>query len=137
MIVYAAGACDLIGLGRSVVLQPDLPSSVILNPAIPDELSFAMPHHVRGQWIVRWIPIKVVGSGLPIQFFYYNIRRLGKGLPSQPFVSIPYVMAVTTLGSIQKALLQIVGVLSASMLSAKGPRNVTTPALCTSQIVSK
>lgn len=87
-----SGTCDLIGLGRSAVLEPELPRKVLLNPAYDDEGSVAMPHIVRGQWFSNMIPIKVVGSGLPIQFFYYNMRRLGNGLSADPDVSIPGVI---------------------------------------------
>ena len=35
------------------------------------------------------IPVKVVGAGLAIQFFYHNMRRMGNGLKSDPDMSIP------------------------------------------------
>ena len=35
------------------------------------------------------IPVKVVGAGLAIQFFYHNMRRMGNGLKSDPNMSIP------------------------------------------------
>ena len=74
-----SGVCSLIGLGRSAVLQPDLPKAVILNPSIPDEEAFAVSHIVKGHWFANAIPVKVVGAGLAIQFFYHNMRRLGNG----------------------------------------------------------
>ncbi|KAH9834380.1 NADPH dehydrogenase [Teratosphaeria destructans] len=74
-----AGTCDLIGLGRAAVLEPDLPRRILLNPAYDDEGSCARSHVIRGQWFARLIPVRVVGAGLPIQFFYYNMRRLGAG----------------------------------------------------------
>lgn len=90
----ASGECQLIGLGRSVVLEPELPAKVLLNPEYDDEGALAASHIVRGQWFSRLIPIKVVGSGLAIQFFYYNMRRLGKGLSSDPDASIPWIAAL-------------------------------------------
>nr|POE72124.1 nadh-dependent flavin oxidoreductase nada [Quercus suber] len=104
--------CDLIGLGRAAVLEPTLPRSVLLNPAFDDADSGAQPHLVKGQWFARMIPIKVVGAGLPIQFFYYNMRRLGKGLRSDPDASIPFIVLLgfwSTLrdgvtGTLQKVL---------------------------------
>lgn len=87
-----SGICDLIGLGRSAVLEPELPRKTLLNPAYSDEEAMGMSHIVRGQWLARMIPAKVVGSGLPIQFFYYNMRRLGSGLASDPYASLPWVM---------------------------------------------
>lgn len=80
--------CALIGLGRASVLQPDLPAAVLLNAAIPDTSALATAHIVRGQWLARVVPVKVVGAGLAIRFFYYNMRRLGKGLPSDPDISV-------------------------------------------------
>lgn len=125
-----SGICSLIGLGRCVVLQPDLPATVLLNPSVSDDEALAIPyvfstpmfpaldrikfritilgcspnrhvsrlniplqmgitdlkiprHIVKGQWFANMIPVKVVGSGLAIQFFYYNMRRLGHGLKSE------------------------------------------------------
>lgn len=31
-----SGICDLVGLGRAAVLQPDLPAKILLNPAVKD-----------------------------------------------------------------------------------------------------
>jgi hypothetical protein len=42
----------------------------LLNPDLPDDIAIALPYIVRGQWLAKWIPVKVVGSGLAIQFFY-------------------------------------------------------------------
>lgn len=115
----SAGACSLVGLGRSVVLQPDLPKAVILNPAVADDVSFAMSHQVRGQWMARLVPVKVVGSGLPIQFFYYNIRRIAKGLQSQPSASIPYVVAASFLENVQTTLRRMTNLVCAPIISFK------------------
>ena len=32
-----SGVCDLVGLGRAAVLQPDLPAKILLNPAVKDK----------------------------------------------------------------------------------------------------
>lgn len=113
-----SGACDLIGLGRAAVLEPELPRKILLNPEYDDEGSVAMSHELRGVWFANMIPVKVVGAGLPVQvrdhrrdaviwptvrrnvrltictgqFFYYNMRRLGDGLKSDPHISIPGVV---------------------------------------------
>lgn len=68
-----SGACDMIGLGRASVLEPELPKAVLLNPAYDDDASVAKSHIVRGQWFSKMIPVKVVGGSLPIQFFYFNM----------------------------------------------------------------
>ena len=44
------GVCSLIGLGRSALLQPDLPAAIPLNQSIPDEDAFAQPHIAKGQY---------------------------------------------------------------------------------------
>ena len=103
-----SGVCSLIGLGRSVVLQPDLPATVLLNPSISDDEALAVPHIVKGQWFANMIPVKVIGSGLAIQFFYHNMRRLGHGLKSDPNASIPYIVFQGVLETFRSGLLQSV-----------------------------
>jgi hypothetical protein len=68
--VVASGVYDFVGLGSAAVIEPSLPKDTLLNPDLPDDIATALPHIVRGQWLARWIPVKVVGSGLAIQFFY-------------------------------------------------------------------
>jgi hypothetical protein len=36
------------------------------------------------------VPVKVIGSVLGIQFFDWNMHRLGRGLKSDPYASVPY-----------------------------------------------
>lgn len=84
-----AGVCSVVGLGRAVVLQPSLPREILLNPAIPDDEALATPHIVKGLWVTRLgVLPKLVGMGLPLQFFYYNMRRLGSGLNADPHTSV-------------------------------------------------
>ncbi|KAF4637597.1 hypothetical protein G7Y89_g470 [Cudoniella acicularis] len=96
----ASGACDLIGLGRTAVLEPDIPKRLLLNTELGDDEALARPHIMRGQWFSNMIPVKVVGSGLPIQFFHFNMKRLGNGLKSDPDKTIPGIV----LSSILEAL---------------------------------
>lgn len=103
-----SGICSIIGLGRSVVLQPELPVTVLLNPSVSDDEALAVPHIVKGQWFANLIPVKVVGSGLPIQVFYHNMRRLGHGLNSDPDVSIPYIVFQGVLETFRSGLVQTV-----------------------------
>ncbi|KAL2074101.1 hypothetical protein VTL71DRAFT_7879 [Oculimacula yallundae] len=86
-----SGSCDLIGLGRTAVLEPDIPKRLLLNADMTNDEALARPHIVRGQWFSNLTPIKVVGSGLPIQF-YFNMRRFGNGLSSDPDKSIPGIV---------------------------------------------
>ena len=101
-----SGVCALIGLGRSAVLQPDIPKAILLNPAVADEAAFAQSHIVKGQWFARMIPVKVVGAGLAVQFFYHNMRRLGNGLKSDPNASIPYIVFQGVLETFRSGLTQ-------------------------------
>lgn len=99
-----SSVCQMIGLGRAVVLEPTLPASVLLNPAISDEAAVALPHIVRGQWFARLIPVKVIGGGLAIQFFYHQMRRMGRGLQSSPDMSILGVIVADVLETVRAGL---------------------------------
>ena len=103
-----SGICHLIGLGRAAVLEPDIPKARLLNPSIPDDDAFAESHIVKGQWFARMIPIKIVGGGLALQFFYHNMRRLGNGLKSDPDVSIPFIFFAGILETFRSGLFQTV-----------------------------
>jgi len=110
----SSGACDLIGLGRTAILQPNIPKDLLLNEAVPDEKALAKPHIVKGQWLSNMIPIKVVGSGLPIQFFYFNMKRLGNGLSCDPNKSIPGILVAgimekigSVLGSVAERVIRL------------------------------
>lgn len=74
--------CDLIGLGRAVVLDPHLCRDILLNPEVSDTDAFAASHAINGRWIIPWLPVKAVGASLSVQFFYYNMRRLGRSHPA-------------------------------------------------------
>ena len=102
-----SGVCSMIGLGRIAVLQPEIPIAVLLNPAVPDDAAFALSHIVKGQWFARIIPVKVVGAGLAIQFFYHNMRRLGNGLKSDPDASIPCIVVQDILETFRSRLVQM------------------------------
>lgn len=103
-----SGVCQLIGLGRTAVLDPDIPKDVLLDPSVPDEEAFARSHIVRGQWFANMVPVKVIGAGLAIQFFYWNMRRLGNGLKSSPDASIPFVIFSDILETFRSGLSQTV-----------------------------
>ncbi|MCJ1308426.1 hypothetical protein MMC25_002079 [Agyrium rufum] len=102
-----SGVCDLIGLGRAAVLEPGLPKVTLLNPDVPDDQALAKSHIVKGQWLARMVPVKVVGAGLAIQFFYHNMRRLGKGLQSEPDLSIPLMIFRDTVETLRGGVSQI------------------------------
>lgn len=52
------------------------------------------------------IPVKVVGAGLAIQFFYHNMRRLGNDLKSDPDVSIPWVVFEAVMETFRSGLVR-------------------------------
>lgn len=114
------GACDLIGLGRAAVLEPSLPRDILLNPAIPDSQAFGMSHLTKGQWLAKWFPIKVVGAGLNVQFFYHTMRRLGNGLKPDPNISLPKMVVLDVMETLQSGLLTTVNRLLAGMLGEWG-----------------
>lgn len=89
-----SGVCELVGLGRAAVLEPELPSKVLLNADYDDDLAFGISHQVRGLWFGKMFPAKTIGGSFGIQFFYYNMRRLGHGLSSDPNASVPWVVGV-------------------------------------------
>lgn len=97
--------CDLIGLGRTAVLEPEIPRTILLNPDVPDDKALALPHIVKGQWLANLVPVKVVGAGLAIQFFYHNMRRLGDGLKSDPDATIPRIIFSNILETFRSGLM--------------------------------
>ena len=117
-----SGVCQLIGLGRTAVLEPDLPKARLLNSSISDDDAFAESHIVKGQWFARMIPVKVVGAGLAIQFFYHNMRRLGNGLKSDPNISIPSIVFAGILETFKSGLLQTLERVLQSFPVAKGTK---------------
>jgi 2,4-dienoyl-CoA reductase-like NADH-dependent reductase (Old Yellow Enzyme family) len=109
-----SGVCDLIGLGRTAVLEPDLPKAVLLNPEVTDSNALAISHIIKGQWLARMIPIKVVGSSFTIQYFYHNMRRLGSGLTSDPDLSLPGLLVVQVMDTMRRTFASMVS----SLMSA-------------------
>lgn len=99
-----SGICDMIGLGRATVLQPDLPSAVILNPEVPDPEAIGVSHVVRGQWLSRILPVKVLGGGFTLQFFYHNMRRMGRGLSVDHKISLPMILIVDAIETIRSGI---------------------------------
>lgn len=99
-----SGVCDMVGLGRASVLQPELPKEILLNEKIPDEEALAVSHQINGLWFANWFPIKAVGSGFGIQYFYYNMRRLGKGLGSDLEIGVPGVLLATVMETLKAGI---------------------------------
>ncbi|KAK4704748.1 hypothetical protein P7C70_g1462, partial [Phenoliferia sp. Uapishka_3] len=87
-----SGACQLIGIGRPVVLEPEFPKATLFNPEIPDDQAFAVPFVPRGLWVAKLSPVKIVGAGLRGKLYYYNMRRLAHGLDPDRLASIPFII---------------------------------------------
>jgi hypothetical protein len=104
------------------MLEPQLPKDILLNPDIPDDEALALPHQIRvcgyrdmcrrRLWVVvshsgkhsTFIELISADGG---QFFYWNMRRLGRGLMSYPYASIPWVVATNISGTIQSMISSI------------------------------
>jgi hypothetical protein len=119
-----SGVCDLIGLGRTAVLEPEIPRTILMNEDVDDDHALAVPHIVRGQWFANMIPVKVVGAGLAIEFFYYNMRRLGNGLGSDKDVSIPKIVLDNILYAIQNKLVQFWASIKPSLAFLSGEKKI-------------
>lgn len=135
-----SGSTHLIGLGRAAVIEPDLPSKILLNERISDEEAIALPHQIQGLWLARMMPAKLVGAGLPIQYFYYNMRLLGVGLPSDPNISLPSVVLYNALGIIRQKLWSVVlaltsGSSKAEQSSGNVSENIGELANCQARVV--
>ena len=99
-----SGACDLIGLGRTAVLQLIFLNNCSSIRKLADDEALAKLHIVRGQWLSNMMPVKVEGSELPIQLFYFNIRRLGPGLKPDPVKSIPGMVLSAIIKTVHSGL---------------------------------
>lgn len=58
-----SNACDMVGLGRPAVLHPSLPSSIILNNEVSDELAYVMTSPISPSWFIKMSGVKPAGSG--------------------------------------------------------------------------
>jgi hypothetical protein len=68
--VVASSVYDLVGLGGAAVIEPSLAKDILLNPDLLGHIATTLPRIARDQRVMRWIRVKIVGSGLAIQFFY-------------------------------------------------------------------
>ncbi|KAM0702079.1 hypothetical protein Q7P35_010989 [Cladosporium inversicolor] len=103
-----SGVCQLVGLGRAAVLEPELPSKLLLNPDYDDSLTFGMSHQVRGLWFGKMFPAKIIGVSFGIQLFYYNVRRLVRGMSSDPNACVPWVVGVGIWETLSSGVVQTI-----------------------------
>ena len=78
------GVCDLVGLGRAGVLEPELPRKLLLNPDYDDSLALGMSHQFRKLWFGKMFPIKIIGGSFGIQFFLPRYAKARARLVQQP-----------------------------------------------------
>lgn len=73
-----SGACDMIGLGRSVVLNPDFPNQLMGGKTVVSEV-----HPLTTGW-------KKLDKIFPLEITWYTqqIHRMGKGLVPKPNMSV-------------------------------------------------
>ncbi len=86
---------DLIGMGRTVVLEPDLPLK-LTDPSIPDEEATSGGWSPQGTWLVRWVP-PVLGTGWFLRWFYWNQQRMGYGLDPDSNLNMASEVVLRTL----------------------------------------
>jgi hypothetical protein len=82
-------------------LDPHLCRDILLNPDVLDVDAFAASHAINGRWIIPWLPVKAVGASLSVQFFYYNMRRLGAGLVVDKDMSLVTLLRAFYFGGLQ------------------------------------
>ncbi|UZJ53601.1 hypothetical protein CBS101457_002921 [Exobasidium rhododendri] len=81
----ANGACALVGLGRTAVLEPELPAQKLLNPAVSDADAVSNGWNFKGTWIMRWLPLpSAIKGSLGLSWYYMQQRRMGRGLEADP-----------------------------------------------------
>ncbi|KAJ7635103.1 hypothetical protein FB45DRAFT_910774 [Roridomyces roridus] len=72
----------LLGLGRSAILRPDLPTLLKDGPSDPNALFAPLPDlGVHGWWatLLSGLPqIKLIGAGVAMAWYTVELRRLGK-----------------------------------------------------------
>lgn len=77
-------ACDLIGVGRPAAVYPHLPKDVMLNEEVKDGDAYVEFAKVRGNWLVRHIPLKMLGMGVDQMHYVKQIHNLGEGKKTEP-----------------------------------------------------
>jgi hypothetical protein len=82
---------------------------VLLNPDTDDDAALARSHVGKDRWISNLVPVEVVGSGLPIQFWYFNMKRLGRGLRPDPDKSIPVMVLSGIMDAVSSGVKDLVG----------------------------
>ena len=70
-----SNACDLVGLGRPICLQFNLPE-ILLDKTIPDEDARAIQYNIRGLHLFDRLPISTVGTGVGTLWHNWQMHRV-------------------------------------------------------------
>lgn len=70
-----SNACDLVGIGRPICLQFDLPRT-LLDRTIPDQEARAIAYEIRGLTFFNHLPIATVGIGLATMWHNWQMHRV-------------------------------------------------------------
>ncbi|TID26743.1 Multifunctional tryptophan biosynthesis protein [Venturia nashicola] len=76
----AENACDIIGLGRPAAINPHFPQDVLLNKTVSEGQATMQLDPVPMDWLMSWVPIKVLGAGQETMYYAGQIHRIAKGL---------------------------------------------------------
>ncbi|ORY19431.1 NADH:flavin oxidoreductase/NADH oxidase-like protein [Clohesyomyces aquaticus] len=79
-----SNSCDLIGLGRPAAAMPDFPKRLILNGQVKDEDAALPLTKIKGGWLIRHIPIKILGTGIDTMYYVDQIHQMAIGKTPQP-----------------------------------------------------
>lgn len=81
-------SCDLIGIGRPVCVQFDLPK-ILLDPNVSEQDAKAISYKIRGENLFRFVPIQFIGSGIGTLWHNWQMHRVAiDRLPPDPNLSV-------------------------------------------------
>jgi hypothetical protein len=96
----SSGACSLVGLGRTVVMEPELPANKLLNPKVRDCDAVSGGWRFRGTWMLRWLPIPSgIKGSFALGWFYMQQRRVGRGYEADPELDMAWTTFHETITS--------------------------------------
>jgi 2,4-dienoyl-CoA reductase-like NADH-dependent reductase (Old Yellow Enzyme family) len=70
-----SNACDMVGLGRPICLQFNLPE-ILLDKTIVDEDARALHYEIHGIQIFNFLPISSIGSGIGTLWHNWQMHRV-------------------------------------------------------------
>ncbi|KAJ5572625.1 hypothetical protein N7450_009609 [Penicillium hetheringtonii] len=82
---FQAGVCDLVGIGRPAVLNPDFPRLMIDDLIYSDHQAQVIFSKVQVPLLARLLKIRILGGGAETQYFRDQIQRIAVGIaPRSP-----------------------------------------------------